>query len=68
MSKGTDVQKPRTLANPADPETFLLAAMSNRLPGVRKVHVQRPPVLNYHGTYEPPLCHAQARALFNTMR
>jgi pimeloyl-ACP methyl ester carboxylesterase len=26
-SKGTDVQKPRTLANPADPETALLAAM-----------------------------------------
>ena len=26
-AKGTDVQKPRTLANPADPETFLLAAM-----------------------------------------
>jgi pimeloyl-ACP methyl ester carboxylesterase len=26
-SKGTDVQRPRTLANPADPETFLLAAM-----------------------------------------
>ena len=25
--KGTDVQKPRTLANPADGETFLLAAM-----------------------------------------
>ncbi len=23
---------------------------------------------NYHGTYEPPFCHAQARALFNTMR
>jgi len=26
-AKGTDVEKPRTLANPADPETFLLAAM-----------------------------------------
>jgi pimeloyl-ACP methyl ester carboxylesterase len=26
-AKGTDVQKPRTLANPADPETFLLIAM-----------------------------------------
>ena len=26
-AKGTDVQKPRTLANPADPETFVLAAM-----------------------------------------
>ncbi len=26
-AKGTDVQKPRTLANPSDPETFLLAAM-----------------------------------------
>jgi pimeloyl-ACP methyl ester carboxylesterase len=26
-AKGTDVQKPRTLANPADTETFLLAAM-----------------------------------------
>ena len=26
-AKGTDVQKPRTLANPADPETFLVAAM-----------------------------------------
>jgi pimeloyl-ACP methyl ester carboxylesterase len=26
-AKGTDVQKPRTLANPADNETFLLAAM-----------------------------------------
>ena len=26
-AKGTDVQKPRTLANPQDPETFLLAAM-----------------------------------------
>jgi pimeloyl-ACP methyl ester carboxylesterase len=26
-AKGTDVQRPRTLANPADPETFLLAAM-----------------------------------------
>lgn len=26
-SKGTDVKKPRTLANPADGETFLLAAM-----------------------------------------
>ncbi|RYX93066.1 MAG: esterase [Comamonadaceae bacterium] len=25
-AKGTDVQKPRTLATPADPETFLLAA------------------------------------------
>ncbi|HEY0887527.1 MAG TPA: lipase family protein [Ramlibacter sp.] len=23
---------------------------------------------NYHGTYEPPLCHAQARALFNSVR
>ncbi len=23
---------------------------------------------NYHTTYEPPLCHAQARALFNTLR
>ncbi len=23
---------------------------------------------NYHGGYEPPLCHAQARALFNTVR
>jgi pimeloyl-ACP methyl ester carboxylesterase len=23
---------------------------------------------NYHGTYEPPFCHAQARALFNTVR
>ena len=22
----------------------------------------------YHGTFEPPLCHAQARALFNTLR
>jgi hypothetical protein len=26
-AKGTDVQKPRTLANPSDTETFLLAAM-----------------------------------------
>lgn len=26
-AKGTDVEKPRTLANPADPETFLLVAM-----------------------------------------
>ena len=26
-AKGTDLQKPRTLANPADSETFLLAAM-----------------------------------------
>jgi pimeloyl-ACP methyl ester carboxylesterase len=26
-AKGTDVQKPRTLANPSDPETFSLAAM-----------------------------------------
>ena len=26
-AKGTDVQKPRTLANPNDPETFLLLAM-----------------------------------------
>jgi pimeloyl-ACP methyl ester carboxylesterase len=26
-AKGTDVQQPRTLANPADPETFLLAAI-----------------------------------------
>ena len=26
-AKGTDVQKPRTLANPQDPETFLLIAM-----------------------------------------
>ncbi|HXD40372.1 MAG TPA: lipase family protein [Ramlibacter sp.] len=26
-AKGTDVQKPRTLANPSDPETFLLVAM-----------------------------------------
>ena len=26
-ARGTDVQKPRTLANPADSETFLLAAM-----------------------------------------
>jgi pimeloyl-ACP methyl ester carboxylesterase len=26
-AKGTDVQKPRTLANPADGETFMLAAM-----------------------------------------
>ena len=26
-AKGTDVQRPRTLANPADSETFLLAAM-----------------------------------------
>ena len=26
-AKGTDVQTPRTLANPSDPETFLLAAM-----------------------------------------
>ena len=26
-AKGTDVQKPRTLANPSDPETFLLLAM-----------------------------------------
>lgn len=26
-AKGTDVQKPRTLANPSDPETFLLASM-----------------------------------------
>ena len=26
-AKGTDVQKPRTLANPQDPETFLLVAM-----------------------------------------
>jgi hypothetical protein len=26
-AKGTDVQKPRTLANPTDGETFLLAAM-----------------------------------------
>ncbi len=26
-AKGTDVQKPRTLANPQDPETFMLAAM-----------------------------------------
>jgi pimeloyl-ACP methyl ester carboxylesterase len=23
---------------------------------------------NYHGTYEPPFCHVQARALFNTLR
>ena len=23
---------------------------------------------NYHGTYEPPFCHAQARALFDTLR
>jgi hypothetical protein len=23
---------------------------------------------NYHGTYEPPFCHAQARALFDTVR
>ncbi len=23
---------------------------------------------SYHGTYEPPLCHAQARALFETLR
>jgi pimeloyl-ACP methyl ester carboxylesterase len=23
---------------------------------------------NYHGSYEPPFCHLQARALFNTMR
>lgn len=26
-AKGTDVQKPRTLANPQDPETFMLTAM-----------------------------------------
>ena len=23
---------------------------------------------NYHGTYEPPLCAAQARALFDTVK
>ena len=23
---------------------------------------------NYHGTYEPPFCHAQAKALFDTVR
>lgn len=23
---------------------------------------------NYHGTYEPPLCHAQARAVFDTLK
>lgn len=23
---------------------------------------------NYHGTYEPPFCHAQARALFDTLK
>ncbi len=23
---------------------------------------------NYHGTYEPPFCHAQARVLFNTVK
>ena len=23
---------------------------------------------NYHGTYEPPFCHAQAKALFDTLR
>lgn len=23
---------------------------------------------NYHGTYEPPFCHAQAKALFDTMK
>jgi hypothetical protein len=23
---------------------------------------------SYHGTFEPPFCHAQARALFNTLR
>jgi len=27
FARGTEVQKPRTLANPTDPETFLLAAM-----------------------------------------
>jgi hypothetical protein len=23
---------------------------------------------NYHGTYEPPFCHAQAKALFDSVR
>ena len=23
---------------------------------------------NYHGRYEPPLCHAQARGLFDTVK
>jgi len=23
---------------------------------------------NYHGTYEPPFCHAQAKALFDTVK
>ena len=23
---------------------------------------------SYHGTYEPPFCHAQARAVFNAVR
>jgi hypothetical protein len=23
---------------------------------------------NYHGSYEPPFCHLQARTLFNTVR
>jgi hypothetical protein len=34
-------------------------------PGVSRVrHLLR----NYHGTYVPPFCHAQARAVFDTVK
>ena len=51
--KGTDVQKPRTLANPTDGETFLLAAMyaaqgyavvATDYLGLRQVELQLPPL------------------------
>ena len=39
-AKGSDVEKPRTLANPQDEETFLLAAMS--LPHLRQLEETYP--------------------------
>ena len=44
-------------------EASILAAYGGGLPGTAATYYG-----NYHGTYEPPFCHAQARALFNTVK
>lgn len=46
-----------------DVDAAIRAAYGAGLPGTAATYYG-----NYHGTYEPPFCHAQARVLFNSVK
>lgn len=46
-----------------DVDAAILATYGAGLPGTAATYYG-----NYHGTYEPPFCHAQARVLFNSVK